>query len=221
MAIELINVGRIANDGTGDDLREAMIKINQNFEELDLANDLVTTGSNLGNIGESIFFNRVNYDLQFKKIAAGDNIELTSDLEKVTINSTGLKDITVLSNNGSTVLENSAELIVAGGDGITTSIVNGQLTITNDYVSEVEDDTTPSLGGDLDAKGFNINNVGNLTGLVNGVDPSVNNYYFDNIELGGIFVNISSSIELFVATLDFDLGTFSNPSIFSIDEGTL
>ena len=31
MAIQTINVGNLANDGTGDDLREAFIKVNQNF----------------------------------------------------------------------------------------------------------------------------------------------------------------------------------------------
>jgi hypothetical protein len=35
MAIQNINVGLAANDGTGDDLREAFIKINQNFQNLD------------------------------------------------------------------------------------------------------------------------------------------------------------------------------------------
>ena len=35
MAINPINVGNAANDGTGDDLREAFIKINQNFQLLD------------------------------------------------------------------------------------------------------------------------------------------------------------------------------------------
>ena len=34
MAIQNINVGLAANDGTGDDLREAFIKINQNFQNL-------------------------------------------------------------------------------------------------------------------------------------------------------------------------------------------
>ena len=31
MAINYIDVGIIANDGTGDDLREAFIKVNENF----------------------------------------------------------------------------------------------------------------------------------------------------------------------------------------------
>ena len=32
MAIQTINVGAIANDGSGDDLREAFIKVNLNFQ---------------------------------------------------------------------------------------------------------------------------------------------------------------------------------------------
>ena len=31
MAVTSINVGTLANDGTGDDLREAFIKVNNNF----------------------------------------------------------------------------------------------------------------------------------------------------------------------------------------------
>ena len=36
MAISRINVGTLANDGTGDDLRQAFVKVNNNFDELDL-----------------------------------------------------------------------------------------------------------------------------------------------------------------------------------------
>ena len=43
MAINLINIGNIANDGTGDDLREAFVKVNNNFEELDLRDNEKTT----------------------------------------------------------------------------------------------------------------------------------------------------------------------------------
>jgi hypothetical protein len=34
MARQDINIGSNANDGTGDDLRSAMVKINNNFTEL-------------------------------------------------------------------------------------------------------------------------------------------------------------------------------------------
>ena len=34
MSRQVINVGKALNDGTGDDLRDAFIKVNNNFEEL-------------------------------------------------------------------------------------------------------------------------------------------------------------------------------------------
>jgi hypothetical protein len=230
MAIQLINVGQIANDGTGDDLREAFVKINQNFEELDLRDDEQTTASNLGNIGQGIFFNRVNYDLQFKKIAGGDNITLSADNEKIIINASNVvTDITVTADTGSVTLDTSSSISIAGGDGITTSITGNTLTITNDYVSEIVEDTTPQLGGNLDAQGFNILNlgtatgsfVGNLTGLVNGVDPAATAYYFNNIDLGNVSLNITNIIELLAATADINLGTFGSPAPFSIDLGSI
>lgn len=232
MAIQLINIGQIANDGTGDDLREAMIKINQNFEELDLRDDEQTTASNLGSIGEGVFFNRVNYDLQFKKIAGGDNITLSADNEKIVINSSNVvTDITVNADTGSVVLDTSSSIDISGGDGISTSIVDGVLTIINEYVSEIVEDTTPQLGGNLDAQGFNILNAGtvtgsfagnltgNVTGLVNGVDPAATAYYFSNIDLGNISLNITNIIELLAITVDVNLGTFGNPAPFVIDLG--
>lgn len=230
MAIQLINVGQIANDGTGDDLREAFVKINQNFEELDLRDDEQTTASNLGNIGQGIFFNRVNYDLQFKKIAGGDNITLSADNEKIIINASNVvTDITVSADTGSVTLDTSSSISIAGGDGITTSITGNTLTITNDYVSEIVEDTTPQLGGNLDAQGFNILNlgtatgsfVGNLTGNVNGVDPAATAYYFNNIDLGNVSLNITNIIELLAATADINLGTFGSPAPFSIDLGSI
>jgi len=45
MTIQNINIGNIANDGTGDDLREAFRKVNENFDELDLRQPESTTGA--------------------------------------------------------------------------------------------------------------------------------------------------------------------------------
>jgi len=69
MAIESINVGNIANDGTGDDLREAFIKVNNNFIEIDNdINSFPITGENLGVTGEGVFAGKEENTLQFKKI---------------------------------------------------------------------------------------------------------------------------------------------------------
>ena len=231
MAIQLINVGQIANDGTGDDLREAMIKVNQNFEELDLRDDEKTTGSNLGTVGEGIFYNRVNYDLQFKRIAGGDNVLVVADNNTITISTPdiGITDLTVISDSGNVILDNAAELVVEGGPGISTSIVGNTLTLTNDYVSELADDTTPQLGGHLDAQGYDILNAGDitgsffgtLTGTVNGVDPAVTSYYFNNVDFGNIGNNITNIIDLLAATVDIDLGSLNAPTYYNIDLGAL
>ena len=77
MAVQLINIGQVANDGTGDDLREAFVKVNANFEELDLLAEKSTV-SNLG-LGTGIFDSIVNYDIKLKSIAGGDSISVSAD----------------------------------------------------------------------------------------------------------------------------------------------
>lgn len=46
MAIQTINLGTYANDGTGDDLRSAFTKVNNNLTEIDLTR--VIGADNLG-----------------------------------------------------------------------------------------------------------------------------------------------------------------------------
>ena len=76
MAIQTINIGNIANDGTGDDLREAFIKVNNNFSELNNnVTAIETDGENLGT-GQEIFAQKSDNKLQFKTILAGQGITL-------------------------------------------------------------------------------------------------------------------------------------------------
>ena len=70
MAIQTVNIGTIANDGTGDDLREAFVKVNANFNELDIRQPEKTTGANLGSAGEGVFAQLSGAEMQFKKIVA-------------------------------------------------------------------------------------------------------------------------------------------------------
>lgn len=245
MAIQLINVGNIANDGTGDDLREAMIKINQNFEELDLRDDEQTTASNLGATGEGIFSQRLNYDLQFKKIAGGDNILVTADDEKIIIAAPtiGIETISIIADSGSGALESADEtLTVIGGTGITTNYDSGVLTITNTYNAELSQDTSPELGGNLDAQGFSISNLdtittdslvagtitagdftGNLSGLVYGVDVrNIATYFEENyFDFGSISGTATNIIDWIVQNTTVDFGSFEAPNTTTIDLGHL
>jgi hypothetical protein len=235
MAVQLINVGNVANDGTGDDLREAMIKINQNFEELDLRDDEQTTVTNLGTVGEGVFAQKLNYDLQLKKIAGSGKVTVASDLTTITISTDiGLDTLTVTANTGSVELDNVANLAIEGGDGITTVITDNTLTITNDYVADLVEDLTPQLGGNLDAQGFNILNAGtinassvtgaftgSLTGLVYGYDIRDWAQWNTGWDFGAVSEDYTSAIQFIVANTDVDFGTFGAPAVGNVDLGSI
>ena len=82
MTIQTVNLGSYANDGTGDDLRTAFTKVNSNTEELDLTR--VVSATNLG-LGAEIFKDKVNKNLQLRKINAGINITVTQNANDITI----------------------------------------------------------------------------------------------------------------------------------------
>ena len=112
MAIQDINIGSLANDGTGDDLRTAMQKINSNFDELDLRNDEATTGSNVGTGGNEVFKQKTNYNLEFRKIIQGDRIQVTTVGDLITV---------AYSGTGTTFTTDSGSSVV--GDGGTLTIL--------------------------------------------------------------------------------------------------
>lgn len=90
MAQQIINVGSVANDGTGDDLRPLFIKINENFTELyDLiraeGNVAVTAGSNV--ISFSSAFSSAAYSLQVFDFSGSVGFEITAqDANGFTLN---------------------------------------------------------------------------------------------------------------------------------------
>ena len=242
MAVQLINVGSIANDGTGDDLREAMIKINQNFEELDLRDDEQTTASNLGGIGEGIFAQRNGYDLQFKSLVAGTNISLSSTDNTVVVNGAdSVLELIVGSDLGSSVLSSSnSNFSIRGGAGISTAIVNNVLTIENTGMLSLSDDPNPVLSGNLQVQNFNITGVntltssvvnafsisaptitGDVTGLVHGIDIRELENYFTSYDFGDLESEATGILDFIFKSFDVDLGTFTDPSSVGVDFGEL
>lgn len=238
MAVELINVGQVANDGTGDDLREAFVKINQNFEELDLRDDEQTTASNLGESGEGIFAQKINYDLQFKTLVAGTDIALSSTDTQITIDAdTGLKTVTVNSDTGSVTLENTDTLDIIGGEGIETTITGNTLSIENVSITNLLSDPNPRLSATLDAQDNNIINVNTIIGvnleslvynidvrnIKSGVDTlttQVNELFID-FDFGEFDQVVESIFEWLVSSTDVDLGTIVNPDPKTIDLGLI
>lgn len=84
MTIKPINVGNVVNDGSGDDLRTAFVKVNDNFTELVNIRGEANTASNIGT-GIGVFKEKVVNDLKFKSLVAGAGISITPDANTITI----------------------------------------------------------------------------------------------------------------------------------------
>tara|TARA_B100001287_G_scaffold273438_1_gene276869 strand:+ start:598 stop:1302 length:705 start_codon:yes stop_codon:yes gene_type:complete len=233
MALQTINIGTLANDGTGDDLREAFIKVNQNFDDLDLRSPESTTVNNLGNAGEGVFAQKVGSQLQLKKLVQGSNITLTSSTTGITINATGgLQQLNVVSDSGSMQLADGGTLNIFGGAGASTSVNGNVLTIASQ--AEVKSDTTPELGGNLNAGGNDISNVntltasnfsgaltGNVTGLVHGVDIRNIEPNTAGFDFGSLSNDIRGLSDWLIYETDIDFGAILTPDARSFDAGVL
>ena len=233
MALQTINIGTLANDGTGDDLREAFIKVNQNFDDLDLRLPESTTVSNLGNTGEGVFAQKVGSALQLKKLVQGSNVTLTSSTTGITINATGgLQQLNVVSDVGSMQLADGQTLNIQGGAGANTSVSGNILTINS--TADVVSDTTPQLGGNLDAQGNDISNVntltasnfagaltGNVQGLVYGVDIRNIEPNTAGFDFGSLSNDVRGLSDWLIYQTDIDFGAMLTPDARSFDAGVI
>ena len=229
MAIQIVNIGNIANDGTGDDLREAFVKVNNNFAELNARSTESTTVSNLGSAGEGVFGQTSGTDLQFKKIVAGTAISLAADANAITINSTatGLPSVQVFADNNNITLDSNGNSLTLAGGGTTTTNLSGN-TLTISSVTSVQTDTDPKLTATLNAQTNDITNVGNMTGNVHGLDIRT----FDGLQqyltldMGEAVPTVFTSTLEYLAhnlTVDYDNGTetFTGSTAVEADMGTL
>lgn len=263
MAIQLVNLGNTANDGTGDDLREAFVKVNANFNELDLRDDEQTTVTNLGATGEGLFKEKINYDLKFKKIVGGAGLTLTATDNNITINNDKVYDFTQTSVTGDAYVTKEydfgdarlkfSNVYNAVADLPSASSYHGMFahvhTTGGAYYahagnwielanksdpSELSEDTTPVLGGNLDAGGFNIANAGtitstgftgnltgNVTGLINGKNPAVLVNHFENMDFGAFSATVNNMIDFIVNETDQDMGTITSPTNTTVDFGAI
>jgi hypothetical protein len=233
MAIQTINVGELPNDGTGDDLREAFVKVNNNILELDnrTLNPLVSI-ENLSGPGEGLFANEQDNIFQFKKIQAGSNISFTATNNSITIQADGgIDEILVLADDGSLTLDDSLPYYIQGKDIISTkSPTDNGLTIELANSGILEYDTVPRLSATLDANDKNIQNAsvinaqtlkGDLEGTVHGIDVrEINEYFEDYWDFGSIIPsNFNSILDYMIFNTDIDMGTFNNPASFDVDLG--
>lgn len=228
MAIELVNIGKIANDGTGDDLREAFTKINRSLEELDLRIDDKTEGVNVGS-GTGVFYRRDGYDLQYKSLTSTDGtVSITDNVTSIDIkvqNST--TDIPLVTDSGAFTLPRNTTLNIRGTGSVSTEADELNNTINIVGGSSLADDPNPSLNSSLSANLYNILNVNNISAqniesLVYGVDIRSLAALYTEMDFGSIGsgLEVNSLIEFLAASADVDLGSITNPSNVSTDFGS-
>lgn len=225
MAIQTINLGVVANDGTGDDLREAFTKVNNNFAELEARTPESTTASNLGTPGEGVFAQKVGTDLQFKKLAAGNGATITSDANTITINGSGdsILTIDVFGDGGNSQLDiNNNTLTISGGQNATVNVSNNVVTISSSTV--LSTDLNPKLAANLNGDGFEIINTSDVKSTVYGIDiremDGIQDY-INGFDFGRFDRQTNNFFEYLATVTDIDLGTLLDPSDANLDFGNL
>ena len=115
MARQTINIGSSANDGTGDPLRTAFDKINDNFVELYGSDgDSNTLASNLDVNGHNIISSRSNEDIRILPAGTGGVVASAVRIAGTTISSDDSSQITIAEN-----IQTTGTLNVAGAATIT------------------------------------------------------------------------------------------------------
>ena len=154
MAQELINIGALADDGTGDTIRRAGIKINNNFTEIYAEPEIEL--SHLEFSGNVILGTQSNADLELRASGTG-----AIDIQELTIDSTiNFSDNEIRTNNS-----HADMTLTANGTG---SIVIDEI----DLDSGTIDDTI--IGGTTAVAGtFTVLNV-NTSASIDGVTISDN-----------------------------------------------
>ena len=231
MSIETINIGNIANDGTGDDLRQAFIKTNNNFTYLNsTVNAGTVTAANLG-AETGVFAQKSNTTLQFKSLRGGAGITLSNTGTTVTITGNpGLEQLITISDNGSIITPGGNQTIgIQGGTNTSTRVSGTTLHVDVTGTNLVALDPAPKLSASLNANNFSITGAqdvsavsftGNLTGLVHNIDVRTIGDKLVDVDLG-TFTTVNNVLELIIVNFDFDLGTYASPSSMVIDGGSM
>jgi len=234
MATKNINIGQLANDGTGDDIRTAFDKVNDNFTDLDARFPTQATGLNAGSLGEGVFESSTNSQLSFKRLIAGDNVSLTANTTSITVAAVdSLDQLILVSDSGTVTVSRGQTMSVQGSNGISTNVVGQNLYVsgTNGIVAA---DGAPTLSVNLNANNKNITNGGSVTGtgfygplegLVYGIDVrelagSAAPGAFDFGNLNPTYVNL---LDFLAKETDLEFGKFVNPGVSAatVELGTL
>ena len=212
MTLPVINLGNVANDGAGDDLRTAFEKVNANFTllEIDAAD---TTGTNLGSLGARVFKEVTNNDMKFRRLVAGYNMNVVETDNTIEFSMSGANNIIMVSDNGSLIAAPGGSINILGGTGITVTANENSKTLT--IVGGLVNESEPTLSSNLDADGNDLINVNNINGT--NWDNVVGKLF--NMDFGAIPNSFNNMLDFLVRFVDVDMGTITAPSAYIVDMG--
>lgn len=212
MNITLIDIGSIANDGTGDDLRTAFQKVNENFVELETSIDASTVAANVGG-GVGIFKQKVENTLQFKSLDSDDKLALTLDGDKIVISTDFAgKDLEV----GSLTASGSVE-----ANTMTASMFNGA--VNGNLMGRVFPSQPDYIIGAGNIVGVQPNPgmPSYMPARVDGVSIQDLNRTINTFDFGTLDNQYTNAFQYILSAVGLDLGTIISPTDLSIDAGTL
>ena len=194
MAINLINRGSVANDGTGDNLRAGAEKVNANFSEIYTAIGDGTTISGIVKFADdSSTVTSISSNGETLRVLGGNGITSTISSNDLTLAvDTGV----VLTASGTTTLTNKT---INGPDNTLTNIGNSSLSNSSITVSDGSNTSPVNLGGTLTFAGTTnevdvVENAGTVTlGLPNDVTIGNNLTVTGNLAVQGTTTTVNST----------------------------
>jgi hypothetical protein len=204
MAIQTVNLGLIANDGTGDDLREAFTKVNANFAELDIRAANITA-ENVGIGGYGVFKEQVDTTLKFRNLQPDPEypgtigISVSEDGNTLFLRSAAA---TIRFTDGVNTLASSVEQVVTftGTEAARITVDNNTRTVTVD--SQLSRETAPAVSANLNINNNNITNINQINDIT--MDELAEVFSFN---FGDITFTRSSIIDWLINSTDVDFGT--------------
>jgi len=193
MAQEVINIGTIADDGTGDTIRGAGIKINNNFTEL-YADPLATT--TLGFLQNEISSTASNADIVLKPSGTGSVLFPAIRINDNNIEGTRSNEDLILRANG------SGSLVVdgIGISGTTITAIDSSIVNINENLNV---DGTLTAGATTLSGAVQIGSTLDVVGLttlstmtVSGASSFVGTTTVDNLTFNDNIIGTSSNADL-------------------------
>ena len=191
MAKQTVFRGTLANDGTGDNLREGARKLNENFDELytalgdgstlssgtfvttaesqTLTNKSVALGSNTIT-GTTAQFNTALTDNDFATLAGSETLTnkvinaSNNTLSNISNSSLSNSSITITGDDSSAqTISLGGSILFTGGSGINTTISGNEITFATDGSIVTESSTDTLTNKTISGANNTLSNIGNAS----------------------------------------------------------